>query len=347
MSAGVPVRRTPSGRPNPFAFRVLPDGRSVEVGMKLLELSYGPDDALWPRLEEFRPGVSHRAWIMLIDSYVRDLIEPSEEVERAAVLGRRSIVDPFLSGDPSSVFELLDPWDEDEARDELGFLRGVTRSVVADWFSEAAEWSCGQVLWQRVVWPVLYKIAGWTEVPASQHRKVWLPLWRTETLWDAVRGEPSYRPVRPMHFGCGAFHEALERSVAEVSGPARGNEFTLFDASVLTYPRMKSPRSVEIGVAWVDDPEHEQGVEWLIDADNPVFRRTWDGSGVCCVEYAAGANIDRWAYDLSFEVLDKLAVRVPIGDVVVDDPRAIGYGNLNDQIVQGLAAADRLMRERA
>lgn len=359
MAAGVPVRRTPTGRPSPFGFHVLPDGRAVEVGCKLLELSYEPGDYRNDSgpLAEFRPGSQHghRPWIWLIADYVRNLIDIGPEISRSVQRDRQYYADPFLSGDPTSMVYLLSGR---ENYDAVGQLERIAANGVRGCatFQEQVAENCGEVIYRAVIWPLLHKIAGWTDIPAAQHRKVWLPLWRPESLLDALRGEPSYQPVRPMHFGCGALVEALETVTKDATAGTRGFwqgstlSFDLADVDSsgagapvgIAVPR---PRSVPIGVAWVED-DHPDGTEWLIDTDVPVFRRTWRG-GLCAVEHAAGANIDRWAYETGFTVLDRMEVRVQIGDVRCDDPRAIGYGNLNDQIVSGLAAADRLMKERA
>jgi hypothetical protein len=352
MAAGVAVRRTPSGKANGFAGRVLPDGRTVDVGFRNLELSYGEECGVVPPLSDFRPGSQHghRPWMSLIAGYVTSLITFDPQIERVAVRGQLSAEDPFLSGDPTSVWELLDA---DETEEAIWQIERVIASGVRgfDTFAEQARENCGVTIFDALIWPLLHKITGWTEVPARQHRKVWLPLWQPRSVLDALRGEPSYRPERPMYFGCGALVEALERATMAARTDAHhwsGTSTLSFDLADVDQSggapigiAVPAVRSVPIGVAWVNDEEPD-GVEWLIDGDNPVFRRTWRND-VCCVEYAAGANIDRWAYDMSFEVLDKCEVRVSIGDVQVSDPRAIGYGNLNDQILQGLAAADRLV----
>lgn len=359
--AGVDVRRTPTGRPNGFGYRELPDGRKVETGCRLLELSYGdpPYAVAIPPLDLYRPGMSHRPWIMDINRYVRGLVDVGPEVERTARVGKYSVPDPFLSGDPSSLDQLLILTDVDRVDgdledmcDELAERVGYygpdgSGAVAAHTFDEACRVRLGDTLWRNVIWPVFHKIAGWADVPWEQHRKVWLPMFWPQSVLDALQRRPSYKPVRPMHFGAGALVEALEAKGLGSAAPGHG-PFALYDVDYsggapigLPVPR---PPSVPIGVAWIAD-EHAPGVEWLIDADDPVFRRTWRGDDICCVEYAAGANIDRWCYDQGHDLLDKVEVRVPIGDVVCDDPRAIGYGSLNDQIVAGLAAADRIIRE--
>lgn len=368
MVAGVEVRRTPTGRPNGFGYRELPDGRKVENGCRLLELSYEPGDdtvGAWHPLSEYRPGLNHRPWIGTIGSYVRWLIDVGPEVERTARVGQYSVPDPFLSGDPSSLDQLLILTDVDRVHgdledvcDELAERVGYygpdgSGAVAAHTFDEACRVRLGDTLWRNVIWPVFHKIAGWADVPWEQHRKVWLPMVWPQSVLDALQRRPSYKPVRPMHFGCADLVEALERATVDA---APGNYWQRFSPSFDLADvdssggapigiAVERPRSVLIGVAWIAD-EHAPGVEWLIDADDPVFRRTWRGDDICCVEYAAGANIDRWCYDQGHDLLDKVEVRVPIGDVVCDDPRAIGFGNLGDQIVQGLAAADRLIREK-
>lgn len=348
LAAGVPVELCVAGR-CAFDFHVLPDGRRVEAGCRLLELDYGdpPEDgyqARFPELADYRAGSAHghRPYMGLIDAYVRSLIEVGDPVERSVQRGAFCTADPFLSGDPASVPGLL----SDEEREIAAFqLAAIIRrpDTSATTFLAAARATAGDELFEAVVWPVAHKILGWRDVDVWDRRKVWMPLWRPVGLLAALEDRPLPYPVRPMFEGCGRLVDALAVRVRPALREVHGwVEPDLVDWSQV--PHLYDPASdarTSIDLVWYEDGGETQQVMWWVDPSSPMYRESALGA-VVCAEVAHGA-----AWEPGWPVLDRKTVNVALSDPVVDDPKVIGFGPLNEQIVQGLAAADRLVKERA
>lgn len=189
-------------------------GRCLELGARLIELSYDATPGESPPLSAYRPGPhGHRPYLARVDAFVRalagdDLVELSAP---QASVGRRRMTDYVLTGDLSG---LGDAVDEDlrstmaaEAKacvDALG-PRGLyapdrEQERWALRYSDAGRAHTGATFHDLLIAPVADKIlpGGAASVVAALHRKIWMPLFHPVTAWEACAGTLTYRPDRPL-----------------------------------------------------------------------------------------------------------------------------------------------------
>ena len=209
------------------------DGRRLELGARLIELSYGDEPTEAPPLDAYRPGPhGHRPYLALIDRLVRELagddlvaLSPPE----ASVGGRRT-GDYVLSGDLSGIADVVD--DDDLARMGAQAATGVDREgphglfatdrtdgLWARSYDDVGRAHAGDAFHDRLLAPLADKILpeGGMSVLAALHRKIWLPLFHPVTVWEACTGRLTYRPERPMwSLRNGGMGEIVERLIARV-----------------------------------------------------------------------------------------------------------------------------------
>lgn len=190
------------------------DGRTLERGMRVLELHYEGAGAP-PPLHRYRPGEDgHRPFIRLIDAWVRELVGDDDviEVDRpASFLGGRLGPEVLVSSDLSRAAELVGA---EVARTIAAEAAAAARtSGDAGWLAPGE----GERLWRATlddasvhqhgptfdelfVAPFTGKIrpAGGSDVVAALRRKLWVPLFWPLTVAEAFSGGPvGFVPERP------------------------------------------------------------------------------------------------------------------------------------------------------
>jgi hypothetical protein len=225
------------------------DGRELELGVRLLELSYEQTAAEVPPLRDYRAGVAgHRAYVAVVDRWTRELLgERVEQVERPRMLFDGRIVDDLYF--TTDLLALRDALSESErtliaaearaAAAVIGCAAGLLDRSKAHELSlldtaQASLRNHGETFHRRLIAPVADKIAGGAErVLATHRRKIWLPLFWPATLAEACEGGAvGFRPSRPFHTiaegeGGGLIDALLERLRArgvrsEVAGRLEG-----------------------------------------------------------------------------------------------------------------------------
>lgn len=311
------------------------DGRRLELGARLLELSYG-DPALPdpdPRGYEFG---HHRPHMGLIREYVEGLVTP-REVWLGVDRGHGSVSADFLT--TSNLGELVGACSEFERakidREALSVVRMLGRDGLDQQNLSTMTYRGASILlhgWafhKAFIEPLVDSILGPSgDIPALRHRQIWLPLFTPGELLDAIRGE-STRPRRVMYAGMGAAVEALVARVEPLLGatlPAGPIE-EIHDVVKISGERLR------LRFIWTLDPRPSDQSWWLIGA--PVFRMTVL-DGVRCMEIRARQEPVRWRSAIAEQV-----VSYPMGETGPVHARAgrIGVGSFNEQVAQGIAAA--------
>ena len=394
------------------------DGRKLELGPRLVELSYDEEIGDPPPLADYRPGPhGHRPYLRLVNDFVRGLggavvdVRPPEIVRR----GRR-VADFLLLGDLITLPDLLDDTEREAVARETA--AAVEREGPAGWLAPDRE----ERLWQETfatasvahhgptfdaafIDAIATKIlpGGASSVVAALRRKIWLPLFHPSTLHDAVTGNLRYRPNRPAQTiepgGMATLVSALldrirSAGVEVTTGPVP-------DADVLggSVEDVFAAAAVEVALprcrcvlAWVDVDEDAAGEPpsslFVADPANPLYRvsastaEKVDGRVTLTCELrhdiavddagaaAVGALVDLGlaaapsrcsvvhvaavpafvepsfeamaAYDAARRLFDERAGST----VVVGAAAGFAADSFNEQVVQGLAAADRLSAGR-
>lgn len=190
-------------------------GRRLDLGARLIELSYDDDAGEPPPLDAYRAGPhGHRPYLVLIDDLVRGLAGPDlVELDAPQVsVGGRRCSDYVLSGDLSGLVDVLDVDElspmaaEAAARLEIEGPHGVFEPARAGerWerdFDDVGRSHTGDAFHDRLIDPLARKVipGGSAAVIAGLHRKIWLPLFHPVTAWEACTGQLSYRPQRAMY----------------------------------------------------------------------------------------------------------------------------------------------------
>jgi len=187
-------------------------GRRVELGSRLIELSYGDvGSSDCPPLVDYRPGPhGHRPYIELVDGEVRSLAGAGlVPVEPALVQsGGRRVHDWILDGTLDGAIELM-------STSELAAVRAEAQASErtwgrSGWFADPARlWSTnlleagqcqtGTTFHHRFIEGFASRLleGGSSSVVAGLHRKIWMPLFWPGTLVDALRGPGVDPPNRP------------------------------------------------------------------------------------------------------------------------------------------------------
>lgn len=207
------------------------DGRTLELGVRLLELDFEDTQAVSPPLEDYLAGTTTtRPWARVIGDWVRELTgDGLREIARPEmVLDGRRTDDVLFTVDLSGLAAALGTAEREQMLAEVraalaasGEDAGVLAPSAADRFAamtleEASLANHGATFHQRIIAPLCDKVIGGgaAAVAAPLRRKVWAPLFHPATLAQALSGEPiSFRPARSFHTvspdGCGALVDLL------------------------------------------------------------------------------------------------------------------------------------------
>ena len=217
------------------------EGRSLELGMRLIELSYEPGDVAPanvasvppnPPLADYVPGPhGHRRYVGLVESVIQELAGADLfAVEEPSCWVRGSIgKDYVVVGDLIDLPQFVSSADLSRIVDEaylavqdVGPSGLFARSDQSDLMNESLAVVSirhfGSTLWSRLVEPLVDSIAGSHDVSAGLHRKVWMPLFHPQTVLEAARGDLQYRPDRPLYsIKGGGMGQILKRLEARVT----------------------------------------------------------------------------------------------------------------------------------
>jgi putative NAD(P)-binding protein len=210
------------------------DGRALELGVRLLELSYEDDGAPMPPLRDYRPGVGgHRPYARLVAEWVRARVgDRLREIDRPTmVVGGRRVDDILFTVDLARLAGALEDGERARMADEVaraldaaGHPAGVLAPGAATRLAglslhDASLTNHGAAFHERFIAPLCDKVlpAGAHGVLAPLRRVAWAPLFHPATLLEALRGErPRFRPRRTFHTvaadaGGGLVDEQLRR----------------------------------------------------------------------------------------------------------------------------------------
>jgi hypothetical protein len=207
------------------------DGRTLELGVRLLELDFEDTQAVSPPLDDYVAGTTTaRSWARVIGDWVRELAgDGLREIARPEmVLDGRRVDDVLFTVDLSGLAGALNTAEREQMLSEVraglaasGDDAGVLAPQAADRFAdmtleEASLANHGATFHQRIIAPLCDKVidGGAAAVSAPLRRKVWAPLFYPRTLAQALSGEPiDFRPARSFHTispdGCGALVDLL------------------------------------------------------------------------------------------------------------------------------------------
>lgn len=230
-AAGVPVRWLAPEKGIGRGFAPMPrDGRTLQLGVRLLELGY-EDDAAPPPLADYRPGTSgHRPFTPLLRAWVEGLVgERLREIAPPRVALDGALHDDYLfTVDLAGVPDALPAAERERIAAEAAAATATLgdAGVLADDLGERslADASCanhGETFHARLIAPLADKFVpgGAGAILADWRRKAWLPLFWPRTVYETFAGAaPSFRPRRTFHElapgGVGGLIEALEQRIA-------------------------------------------------------------------------------------------------------------------------------------
>jgi len=207
------------------------DGRTLELGVRLLELDFEDTEPVSPPLDDYVAGTTTaRPWARAIGDWVRELAgDGLREIARPEmVLDGRRADDVLFTVDLSALAGALGATEREQMLAEVrhvlatsGEDAGVLAPQAAGRFAamtleEASLANHGATFHRRIIAPLCDKVlaGGATAVSAPLRRKVWAPLFHPRTLAQALGGEPiAFRPSRSFHTispdGCGALVDTL------------------------------------------------------------------------------------------------------------------------------------------
>lgn len=340
---GIPVRLRPAGE-HPSAvlgrsFRLARvDGMQVEAGARLLELDYGDEIRGDPNPRGYVYG-HHRSMIGLIREYISTLTVP----RRADLWQERDHTmraDFLLSSNLHSLPSFLKDWEsslvEQEAKLGVATLgaSGLSRGALLTMtYRNASRLLHGWTFHRVFIDPLVDAILGGpiSDIPALDHRRLWLPLFTPGEILNAVRGE-SERPVREMYYGMGAATEQLVRRVE----PLLGASLPRGPVSVVTDVARAPSRSFKVRLIWSLDPERQTApsTQWI--QGRPIYRQTLL-DGIRCWEM----NGDATTEGLWEDALGETVVSLPVSEAADIDTHSgrVGVGSFNEQVAQGISAA--------
>jgi len=210
------------------------DGRTLDLGVRVLELGYEDEPAEVPPLADYAPGIGgHRPYVRLVREWAQDLVG-----ERLADAGRpRMVVGGRWADDALFTVELTGLAGVLPAAERAAIAAEAARAVAAEGdagvlgapglealsFAEASRRNHGETLHARFAaladkyWP-----GGAEALPATLRRKAWMALFWPRTVREAMAGEPpTFVPRRPFHTvepdGPGALIAALLERVESLA----------------------------------------------------------------------------------------------------------------------------------
>jgi len=198
----------------------------LQFGLRLLETSYGPEEAPdEPPISAYVPGMSgHRPHIAHVRAFYRSLLgDDLVEAGRPEMFvnGRRA-PDIYLTVDLTRLRGAL----TDEQARLIAKEADSGRTLADLWGRSLAAASLSQhgpTFHELLIEPFCLKVYRWGSegVLATMRRKLWMPLFHSETVWEAASNNAvTYRPRRPFHTvkGDGVVKRLLDRlqSRAEV-----------------------------------------------------------------------------------------------------------------------------------
>jgi hypothetical protein len=231
-AAGRPVRLILPDRGVGGGFAAIRrEGRTLELGVRLLELSYEDDGAPIPALADYVPGIGgHRPYARLVREWVLDLLG-DRVVPVAApkmVFDGRLVDDILFTVDLSSLPAMLPPAEREAMAAEVsstldatgrdaGVLDPALSGALAQMtLQEGSVANHGPRFHARVIAPLCDKVlhGGASRVLAPLRRQAWAPIFHPRTLLQALRGErPGFRPRRTFESvspdGCVGLVDAL------------------------------------------------------------------------------------------------------------------------------------------
>lgn len=332
--AGVPVQLQTTGPLGRSFAPISIGGRKLELGPRLIELSYGGEDEAFADLNPryYTQGL-HRLHMAWIAAYIDGLLE-APLVPAELLMSYRQDLGPefLLTGDLASLRRFCSAKEAKHIEADamlamVGYPFGMTREQLGRLtYREASLMLHGESFHQLFMAPILDQMLGrHNDVPALQHRAVWMPLFRPIEVVQAARGESS-RPHRQMFFGMG---EVTERLIARVlpltSSRVSNPEWVVCDVAP------SKGQVLPVTFVWTD-VDAEDAVCWMYGA--PGWR--WSQhNGVRCTEYRGDFR------QSGGEAIAAIRVDVPIGPPSPINPRSgtIGTGSFNENIAAGLCAA--------
>lgn len=315
------------------------DNLRLELGVRLLELSYGSEDAAVgeePPLDDYQPGVSgHRPHVARVRTYLTELLDPDlVEVERPKVFINGALrPDVYFTVDLSGLREALTNEQAaavtaetrrilDETGNPAGVLGGENPPDLWSMsFEEASLSNHGPTFHRLFIESICKKIQveGSATVVAALRRKLWMPAFYPQTVWEAASGQPlGFVPDRPFHtVRRGGTGEVVTRLLARLEASpkvtvnrvkalkrvaADGARTVLeFDDGtapvsatrpVLGYPPEQlfpaagvpyAPERVPLSICWVlvdeDDVVEVPSMTFVTDPDLPAYRVNSGGAG--------------------------------------------------------------------
>lgn len=219
------------------------DGLRLELGVRLLELSYGPEDAAAaeePPLVDYQPGLSgHRPHVARIRRYLTELLDPDlVEVDRPKMFVNGALrPDIYFTVDLSRLREALTDDQAaavaaetrrilDETGNPAGVLGGSNPPDLWSMSFEAASLANhGPTFHRLLIESICSKIqaTGSVTVLAALRRKLWMPAFHPQTVWEAASGQPlGFLPNRPFHtVSRGGTGEVVSRLLARIEASPR------------------------------------------------------------------------------------------------------------------------------
>ena len=237
-AAGVPVRWYRTSRSLSGGFQPLVvDGRRLELGMRVVELSYDSGETVEsPSVLDYEPGPhGHRPFLGVVESFIRSLAATDlYSVSAGEVwVNKRRGADLIVAGDLIDLPRLVEPdvlrriaAEAHAAVATVGphglFESGSgSEALMTQSFEAVARAHCGDTFYETILAPLMEAIlpgAG-GDVIAALHRKIWLPLFHPISVLESASGSLSYRPDRPLYSlhdgGMGKLFDRLEARIGQ------------------------------------------------------------------------------------------------------------------------------------
>jgi hypothetical protein len=209
--------------------------RILELGVRLLELSY-EDTGPTPSFDRYLPGpAGHRPFAAVVRQYVEDLVRPRlRQVRRPQMFfGGRTVDDLYFTTDALAVRDAVDDatraivhTEARAAADAIGAagLLAPDRAAELDQLDLAAasRRSHGPTFHALFMEPMAEKFTagGCAGIVPALRRKIWLPLFWPLTLTQAAgTGPVEFAPDRPFHtIKDGGTGELITALLARIAG---------------------------------------------------------------------------------------------------------------------------------